>query len=61
MVAKNRMVGLAEPAIGNHGGDRDHSSVRYWTIEAIERLFLPMSTFAVPSGQSTGLCCSRDW
>ena len=54
MVAKNRMVGLTEPAIGHHGGDLDHSIVRYRTIEAIERPFLPMSPFAVLSGQPKG-------
>jgi len=56
MVAKTRTVGSTEPVIGNQGGDLDHSSVRYRTIEAIERLFLPVSTFAVPSGQSRARC-----
>jgi hypothetical protein len=59
MITKNPTVSLTEPVIGNHGGDLDHSSVRYRTIEAIERLFLPVSTFAVPSGQHMS-CCLRD-
>jgi hypothetical protein len=56
MVAKNRMVGLTEPVIGHHGGDLDHSNVRYRTIEAIERLFLPVFTF--PSHQIDTWACS---
>jgi hypothetical protein len=61
MVAKNRMVGLTGPAIGNQGGDLDHSSVRYRTIEANERLLPPAFTFAVLSGQPTGLGWTEGW
>jgi hypothetical protein len=59
MVAKNRMVGLTEPAIGHHDGDLDHSSVRYRTIEANERPFLPVSIFAISSSQPIGLLSER--
>jgi hypothetical protein len=59
MVAKNRMVGLTEPAIGHHGGDLDHSNVRYRTIEANERPFLPVSIFAISSSQPIGLVSER--